>query len=205
MKNLFIVIDGMDGSGKTELVKSLHNYLFSKNKGFKILTTREPSNGTYGMQIRKMLSAEKDPKENAEKLLELFVLDRADHLKRTIDPFLTENGEGRNIVICDRYYYSTLAFQQTQGIAFERIASANSGFRKPDAAFILDVEPKRALKRIRGRVKEKFENCAFMEKLRGNFLSLKDKLDDHLTIIDANKKQKEVFEDVKKNVDGLLS
>ena len=52
---IFIVIDGMDGSGKGEMVKFLHNYLFSKDKSYNIFTTREPTNGKYGKKIREML------------------------------------------------------------------------------------------------------------------------------------------------------
>ena len=88
VKGVFIVLDGMDGSGKSEMVKLLHNYLFSKNKKYRILTTREPTNGIYGKEIRKILAKEKDPKLNAEKLLELFIKDREEHVNRVIIPFL---------------------------------------------------------------------------------------------------------------------
>ena len=109
--------------------------------------------------------------------------------------------------MCDRYYYSTFAFQQTQGIELGVIRQLNQGFRKPDAAFILDVEPTLALKRISGRVKgkEKFENLEFMKELRGNFLALKKQLDkENVVIVDSNKTLPKVFEDVKKEVDKLL-
>ena len=56
-KGIFIVVDGIDGSGKSEIVKMLHNYLFSKSKKYGILTTREPTNGIYGKQIRQMLKS----------------------------------------------------------------------------------------------------------------------------------------------------
>ena len=104
VKGVFIVLDGMDGSGKSEMVKLLHNYLFSKSKRYRILTTREPTNGTFGKEIRNILVNEKDPNVNAEKLLELFVNDREEHLENTIIPFLKKSNEHEvNIVICDRY------------------------------------------------------------------------------------------------------
>ncbi len=205
MRNLFIVVDGMDGSGKTELIKMLHNYLFSKDKRLKILTTREPSTGPYGLLLRKMLAVEKDPKDNAQRLLELFIKDREDHLRTTIDPFLREKS-GWNVVLCDRYYYSTFAFQQTQGIEMGVIRKLNSGFRKPDAAFILDVKPETALQRISGRKKEKFENLEFMRELRGNFLTLKKQLDrENIILVDSNRPLPKVFDDVKKEMETLLN
>ena len=73
VKSIFIVLDGMDGSGKSEMVKLLHNYLFSKSKEYRILTTREPTNGIYGKKIRDILVSEDDPHKSAKKLLALFI------------------------------------------------------------------------------------------------------------------------------------
>ena len=143
MKNsLFIVVDGIDGSGKSEIVKMLHNYLFSKNKKYRILTTREPTHGKYGSKIREMLRLEKDPKSSREKIAELFIKDRQEHLKNTIEPFLKKSGRNEaNIVICDRYYYSTIAFQGAQDLDMKSLISKNKSFREPDIAFVLDANP----------------------------------------------------------------
>ena len=196
----------MDGSGKSEMVKLLHNYLFSKNKKYRILTTREPTNGKYGSEIRKILRKEKDPFKNAEKLLDLFTKDRQEHLKNTILPFLEHSSDIEcNIVVCDRYYYSTIAFQHTQGLDFKKIIEKNKNFRKPDIAFILDIPAETALKRIAYREKEKFEQLEFMKKLRKNFLELKNHLEDNIVIIDASKPIEDVFEELKKEIDKILS
>lgn len=203
-KSLFIVIDGMDGSGKSELIKLLHNYLFTKNKKYRILTTREPTNGTFGEKIRRFLIEEKDPCLNAEVLLELFTKDREEHLKNVILPFLENNDHELNIILCDRYYYSTIAFQSTQGIDIERTLEENKNFRKPDIVFILDVKPEIALERIKNRDKEKFEQIEFMQKLRKNFLDLSNYLDDNIKIVDASKNLEGVFKDVKEEIDKLL-
>ena len=204
-KGIFIVVDGIDGSGKSEMVKMLHNYLFSKDKKYRILTTREPTNGKYGKQIREMLREEKNPESSSREILELFIKDRADHLKNTIDPFLkNSNANETNIVLCDRYYYSTISFQGAQGLDIDDLINRNKKFRKPDIAFILDVEPSLALERIEHREKEKFEKVEFMKKIRANFLKLPKLLGDNLKVIDSNKELNAVFEDVKKEIGKIL-
>jgi len=202
MRSLFIVLDGLDGSGKGEMIKRLEEYL-SKKKNLKILVTKEPTDGIYGKSIREILRNEKDPKAGAEKCLTLFVKDREEHLEKEIEPFLKEDD---HIVICDRYYYSTMAFQHTQGIEMEEIIAENMSFRTPDVAFILDLPTEIALDRIekRGEGKEKFEQLEFMKELRQNFLKLKDELDDNIKIIDASKSKGEVFEQLKREVDKLF-
>ncbi len=204
-KSLFIVVDGIDGSGKSEIVKMLHNYLFSKHKKYRILTTREPTNGIYGRQIRQMLRKEKDPKSNSKKLMDLFIKDRKEHLKNAIEPFLKNtNKHELNIILCDRYYYSTIAFQGAQGLNMEEIILKNKAFRKPDVTLILDVKPSIAIRRIKYREKEKFEQLEFMKEIRQNFLKLPKLLNDNIKIINASKSLKNVFEDVKKEVEKIL-
>lgn len=205
-KGLFIVVDGVDGSGKSEIVKMLHNYLFSKHKKYRILTTREPTHGKYGNKIRQMLRREKNPQSSSRKLLGLFIRDRQEHLKNTIEPFLKNSTKNEmNIVLCDRYYYSTIAFQSAQGLNVKELIAKNRKFRKPDIAFILDVEPQTALERIIHREKEKFEQLKFMKMIRANFLKLPKLLKDNIKIIDSNKSLSDVFESVKKEVDRVLS
>ena len=202
---MFIVVDGIDGSGKTEIIKLLHNYLFTRQKKTRILTTREPTDGFYGMKIRKILREEKNPRENSAKLIELFLKDRKEHLEKTIEPFLRYSNEHElNIVLCDRYYHSTIAFQGAQGLDIKKLIEKNKSFLKPDIAFILDVEPSIALERIEYREKEKFEQINFLKKVRENFLRLPKLLNENIKIIDASKNIKDVFEDVKKEVDKML-
>ena len=204
-EGIFIVVDGIDGSGKSEIVKMLHNYLFSKHKRYRILTTREPTHGIYGNQIRKMLGKEKNPESSSKKLMDMFIKDRQEHLKNTIKPFLKKSNEHEiNIVLCDRYYYSTIAFQGAQGLDVKELIDKNKKFVKPDIAFILDAEPSEALKRIEYRQKEKFEQLEFMKKIREIFLRLPKLLKDNIRIIDSGKPLKNVFEAVRYEVDKFL-
>ena len=203
--NIFIVIDGIDGSGKSEIVKMLHNYLFSKNKKYRILTTREPTNGTYGSRLREVLKSDKNPKSGSKMLMDLFIKDRREHLDKVILPFLNNSSnEEVHIAICDRYYYSTIAFQGGQGIDVQEIIRKNGDFRKPDIAFILDLAPQVALERIKLRKKEKFEELGFMERIRENFLRLPEILGDNMRIIDSSGKFNVVFENIRKEVDKIL-
>ena len=205
MKGLFIVVDGIDGSGKSEIVKMLHNYLFSKHKKYRILTTREPTNGNYGEKIRKMLRQEKDPRSSSKKLMGLFIKDRQQHLKSVVEPFLKSSGRNElNIVLCDRYYYSTIAFQGAQGLDTKAIIAKNRQFRKPDIAFILDVEPHTALERISARQKEKFEQLEFMKKIRQNFLKMPKLLNDNIKVVNASKPLDNVFQEIIKELDKML-
>jgi len=204
VKAIFIVLDGMDGSGKSEMMKLLYDYL-SKNNKYNILMTREPSNSKYGKEIRDILANEGDPNTNSDKMLELFIKDREEHLKNTIIPFLNKpNGHEANIVISDRYYYSTIAFQATQGLDIKMLVELNKEFLKPDIAFILDIKPEIALERIKTRKKEKFEQIGFMNKLRNKFLELPKFLNDNIKIMDASKDMNEVFEDMREEVNKVV-
>ncbi|HZX44467.1 MAG TPA: dTMP kinase [Candidatus Nanoarchaeia archaeon] len=197
---LFIVFDGLDGSGKGEMIKKLEEYL--KKKGLNVLVTKEPTDGEYGKQAREILKTDKNPKSAAEKCLSLFVKDREEHLS-DIWPFLQKK---KGAVISDRYYYSTIAFQHTQGIPMEEVIAENMEFKAPDIAFILDLPAETALERIekRGNPKEKFEQLSFMKKLRQNFLKLKDELADNIKVIDASKDVDNVFAEIKKEIDNLI-
>lgn len=200
-KPLFIVIDGIDGSGKGAIMAMLYSYLSSLKK-YRVLTTAEPTSNKYGKKIRQILRKEKEPMKNAEKLLGLYLKDRALHLKEVIEPFLKIDN---SIVACDRYYYSTIAYQNAQGIPLKALIKANKPFRKPDIAFILDLPPKTALERIsKIRQKEKFEKLSFMLRVRENFLALRKHLKDNIKVIDASKSKNQVFSQIKGELNKLL-
>jgi dTMP kinase len=199
MKGTFIVVEGIDGCGKGEQIKRLHNFLFDSDKRNVVLSTREPTYGKYGLQIRKKLKEDKDPMKDGELMLDLYTKDRKDHLDTLVLPFIKrESGEMNHIVLCDRYYHSTYAFQQAQGIPFEKIHSSQKGFLKPDLTFIIDLDPKIAISRM-SKVRdgaEKFEKLDFMTVLRKNYLALKEKLGENIIIINGEKSKDEVFEQI---------
>ena len=200
MKSKFIVIDGNDGSGKGEVISRLINYL---SKSHTVISTLEPSTSEYGKRIREILSNDKDPLNGTDEILDLFIKDREYHVTNEILPALQNDD---TIVVCDRYYYSTIVYQAAQGIDVNRLIELNKDFLKPDLAFILDLPTEVSLNRIslRGQPKEKFEQKDFMEKIRSGFLNLINILDDNIIYIDASKTRDEVFDSVKKEIDKLL-
>ncbi|MFH1827985.1 MAG: dTMP kinase [Nanoarchaeota archaeon] len=200
MVKLFIVLDGIDGSGKGEVLKRLVDH-FSKT--LKVVKTEEPTQGIYGKEIRQLLK-EKDPLNNKDKLLDLYIKDRGQHVNNVISPFL-KNGSG--LLLCDRYYYSTIVYQSAQGILGQEVVIKNSGFPKPHICFILDLTAEKALDRItqRNRGLEKFEKIGFLKRIREGFLRLSNILnDDNIKIIDASKGKEEVFEAIKKEIEKLI-
>src|SRR3989338_4831675 len=99
MKNsLFIVLDGLDGSGKGEMIGRLASYL--ESKGHRVLKTTEPTEGKYGRKAKEISLNEKEPMKGAEECLELYTKDREEHLKNVILPALEQG----ITVISDRYY-----------------------------------------------------------------------------------------------------
>jgi len=153
MSSLFIVIEGLDGSGGTTQSRLLQEWLISK--GHQVQLTCEPSDRPVGLFIRRALSNRFDEARISDRVLPfLFAADRQDHLEEVILPALADD----KIVVSDRYYHSSLAYQGLS-IGFSKVASLNEGFRKPDITFFLWLEPEISFSRIqsRGLPVERFE------------------------------------------------
>ena len=204
LQGKFIVFSGLDGSGKNEQLKKTLGYLHEKHKHLDIYLTKEPSKGPYGQKIRNVfLKNDKDPLTNARACLEAYVEDRKWHVSEIILPQL----EKCNIVICDRYYYETMAYQHAQGIPIEEIVELNKEFQKPDLAIILDLPAEIAYKRTekRGIEQTKFEKMEFLKLVRKNFLDSPKYLSDNIKIINSNQTIERVFEDIKSELDKIIS
>lgn len=163
-EGLFIVLEGIDGAGTTSNARMLVSWLSAK--GRKAWFTSEPTKGPVGLIIRKKLRDRNFNDPVLETLL--FAADRAWHLREEILPYL----ERGYVVICDRYYESSVAYQGAQGAGLNWILKVNEKFPEPDLTILLDIEPLMALERIHSRaIVERFENISFLGKVREIYLS----------------------------------
>ena len=148
----FIVIEGIDGSGTTTQCSILAERLVEK--GLQAHTTREPSDGPIGVLIRQVLTGRMvvSGRHGARPpgwatMATLFASDRLDHLEAEVIPNLIDGVT----VICDRYDYSSVAYQTVSGGGGDEAASwvreLNRHAKRPDLTFILDVDPEVAASR----------------------------------------------------------
>jgi dTMP kinase len=167
-QGLLIVLEGIDGSGKTTQARSLLRRL--RSRGFEAVFFREPTRGKWGREIKRK-AARADSLTPSEEL-DLFVEDRRENVGKNLKPALA-NGK---IVVLDRYYFSTIAYQGAKGIDPRRIRRLNEAFAvKPDLVIVLDVAAGEGLARISGRKTrdELFEREDYLAKVGEIFRSFR--------------------------------
>lgn len=196
---MFIVFEHIDGSGGTTQIKLLEDWLW-ENTSNEVEIGCEPTNGTTGKFIRKILQKKINIREQ-DILTGLFIADRNEHMKEVND-FLNE--DSRNIYICDRYYYSNMVYNAYDELGMNRIEEVNSIFRKPDLCFFIDVEPETAISRIenRGEEKELFETLGYLRTVKERYEILCKQ--GKMIKVDGNRSKEEVFEDIKKIIEKFL-
>jgi len=195
-KSFFIVLEGIDGAGKSTQAKLLKDFFLEKN--FKVKLFAEPSTGKWGREIRTLLAGDKIP--SIEKQLELFLLDREDDVQKNILPSINKEES----VILDRYFYSNAAYQGAMGFPYDDILKMNNkkNFPKPDFIFYIDLLPEKALNRINLREGDKrdiFEKKDFLIKVRNIYLEIEEKADNFF-ILDGSLSE----EKIQKNIQDVL-
>ena len=191
---MFITFEGADGCGKTTQQMLAADYL--ESKGYEVLITREPGAKGLGEDIRKILLDYKVPvSERCESLL--FLADRAQHVDNMILPAI-ENGQ---IVLCDRYTDSTVAYQgygRQQNL--ERIKKLNdfaTNLLKPDLTFVFDIDVETSMQRV-GKEKDRMESEGkeFHNRVRNGYLKLAEEEPNRIKVLDAAKSIDEIHEEV---------
>ena len=193
-RGVFIVFEGIDGSGKSTHIKALADELRSQK--YSVLQTSEPSKDRIGNFIRRY-AERNDSRLTPETEALLFAADRFEHVKTIIEPALRR---GR-IVISDRYLYSSLAYQGAGGLEVDWIREMNRFAPKPDLGILLDILPEFSLQRVNRR-KTVFEVSDYLRKVRNIYLQLVE--GGELVRIDADKPRKAVQAEVFSLVQELL-
>jgi dTMP kinase len=184
-KGAFIVIEGLDGSGKTTQAKILAARL---RRSHRAVYTQEPSGGKIGAFIRNyILYGANRPPIIVEALL--FAADRIDHVQNEVQPALSKGF----IVVSDRYVYSSLAYQGSAGLSLDWIEAINQHALQPDLALFIDVNPELVLRRLKRR-KSVMENLETQRRVREIYQKFVDKGD--LMRINGDKTKNEVAEEV---------
>ena len=153
-KSLLIVIEGLDGSGKTTASKLLAKKL--KEKGYKVKRSYEPHDPSCGGGYIRAVLTKKIRKFSHRTLALAFAANRLDHRDRVINPWLAKENR---VIICDRYYLSSLVYQSKENFGFKEVLKLNEKARKPDIIFFLNVSNEVCYQRMKGRnqAKELFE------------------------------------------------
>lgn len=187
-KGILIVVEGIDGAGKSTQARILLKKLHAQ--GFAAVYFREPTRGTWGREIKKL--AKRSDSLSPEEELDLFVKDREENVRRNLKPALAL----KKIVVLDRYYFSTIAYQGAKGIDPARIKRMNERFAvKPDLVFILDIDAGKGLKRIHKRKRKDllFEREKYLVRVRNIFKSFQGRKFIHL---DASRPKREISEEI---------
>jgi len=195
-KGLLFAFEGIDGTGKSTQLTLLAEYL--RQQGFEVVETREPTDGPYGRRIRE-LYVDRGSCSPAEEL-DLFVQDRKQHVAEVIAPALAD---GR-IVLTDRYYFSTAAYQGAAGCDPGAIFAANSFAPEPDLVLLLLMDPEESVRRIeqlRGESLNDFEQVEQLRKVARFFTSFPH---DCIVQIDASAPVNRVQTDIRQAVQPVL-
>ena len=195
---MFITIDGPDGSGKTTLARLLAVMLPTR----RITTyTAEPTDTPLGQEIRRILKT--GTKAEQRTLTKLFVQDRRTHLKNLVMP---ELAQGR-IVVCDGYKYSTVCYQQLQGVNLKRLITINKDFISPDYAFILNTDDIDVLIRritARGEQYDFFERRAYLTQMSEIYNRMGDYFpDENIVMLDAAQPLDVLMKTILEQLEGI--
>ncbi len=190
---MLIVIEGIDGSGKSTHARLLGMHFEAKKKN--VVLSHEPTAGPYGQQLRDSAFT---GRLSADEELELFLADRRHHLENLVQPALDKG----DVVILDRYYFSTMAYQGTRGFDPGEIRKTNENFAPlPDFLFILDIPIELALDRIgiRDGQGNAFEKKEDLMKCRDIFNSIKG---DYVTVVDSSQPVDSVHDQMLRRIEG---
>lgn len=217
---LFISFEGVDGAGKTTQVQQAHNYL--QERGLRSLVTREPGGTPVGLTIRELVlhglaafpsvavTGGTDVVDSSDDLAPrtealLYAADRAEHVAQVVRPAL-ERGD---IVLCDRYLDSSVAYQaggrDLSADVIRRLSLWASQGLMPNRTYLLDADPSQSESRL-DHEPDRLESAGddFQQHVRQAFLQLAQKEPDRFLVIDATQSIDQVWQIIQDDLDKLV-
>jgi len=194
----FIVLEGLDGSGKSTQFDLLVDYL--KGRGRDVIATKEPTmDSDSGRKIKQVLRKEIIIEPLG--LQKLYAQDRKEHLENKVISAL-KNGK---FVVSSRYAFSTFAYGYSDGLDVDLLVKINDNFLLPDLTLVIDVSPKECIRRIekRGVIKELWEKKNKLTKANEIYKKL-PAMFENVFLINGERPVQEVFEDIKNEIKKLL-
>lgn len=196
-QGLLIAFEGIDGTGKSTQITLLAEYLSAR--GCAVVTTREPTDGPYGRKIRSLFASRHQLTPAEE--LGLFMDDRREHVQQLLAPSLAEG----KVVLTDRYYLSTAAYQGAAGHDPAVILADNEKFAPtPDLVLLLTLTPAESVHRIetlRGEALNDFEREDVLARVAALFAGFEM---DYIARIDAAASPDQVHKEIVAQVDAIL-
>jgi len=195
-KGLFITFEGIEGCGKSTQARMLKEFLIKAGKH--VFLTREPGGPKIAEEIRKMLLSVNNKEMLPQTEVLLYMASRSQHTGEWIIPEL-EKGK---IVISDRYYDSTFAYQgaarKIDGKLIDTIRRYATFGLVPDITFLVDLPEEIGLSRILKKDADRLEqeSMEFHKRVREGFLDLAKKEPERFVILDGNKSIDEIHHDV---------
>lgn len=190
-RGFLVVIEGIDGAGKSTLASGLAEQL--ERFGHHVVRTREPTEGPFGRRIRALAASERS-RVPADEEWRLFHEDRRIHVQEVVNPSLASG----SVVVQDRSWYSTVAYQGERGLDREMLrASERRIAPDPDLLLVVDLAPEKAFERIhssRGRTDD-FESLDLLKRVREVFLSF-----DEAVVLDGEQPSHALVEEASRRV-----
>ena len=195
--SLFIVIEGLDGSGKSLASKNLKKMLDTQFNG-KIKRTYEPENSSCGGTYIRDVLEKRITRFDPFVLALAYAANRLDHNSRIINPWL--DGETSKIIICDRYYLSSLVYNSSDDFSYLDVMLLNRKARKPDLIFFLNVSTEVCRERMnkRNEPEELFEKNLdlFRDKYQEAIQFLQQEREHHIIEINGDQTPENVVKDM---------
>jgi dTMP kinase len=191
-----IAVEGIDGTGKSTLCSALGEWLAARDIDHTL--SREPTDGPFGRRIREIARGDRDG-TTLEEELRLFVEDRKQHVADVILP----NLRAGRVVVLDRYFYSTIAYQGARGADASSILDLHRPFAPlPDLLVILRLDVPAALHRIRharGSAPDAFEGEAYLKRVAALFDAIEHP---NLLRLDADASTADLVETIAERASG---